>query len=150
MIKRSNKTNKDKKILSLLKTQYNKNTELSKIVCNILPDEFSLSIFQCFYNQNTLTIVISNQLLASKLRYNLPYLKQQLQKSSKFHSLRKIRLQINTSMEAHKQQVNHLLKPIHSDKSSELLLSLSDSIDNDELKLSLKKLSQHIKTQKHS
>ena len=146
MIKKSNKTNKDKKILSELKYQYTKNIDLSKIVCDLLPDEFCFSIYHCFYNQSTLTVVITNQLLASKLRYNLPQLKQQLQKLAQFHLLRKIRLQINTVITINQQETKKLSKPIYSDKSSELLLSLSNSIDNPELQQSLKKLSQHIKT----
>jgi len=139
------KTNKDKKILSELKNKYLKNAKIVKLVCDILPDEFSLHISQCVFNQNTLTIVISNQLIASKLRYSLPQLKKQLQTFDTFRLLRKIRLQINTAISPDKGETKNISKPVYSDKSAELLFSLSDTIDNPELQQSLKKLSQHIK-----
>jgi len=146
MIKKFNKISKDKTILSKLQTQYNKNTELSKIICNILPDEFSLYISQCFFNQNTLTIITTNQLIASKLRYSLPQIKKQLIVIPAFKTLKKIRLQISTPTPSPKQDKNkNISKPVYSDKSAELVLSLADCINNDELQQSLKKLSQHIK-----
>lgn len=145
MIKKPKKTNKDKKILSELKTQYIKNTKLYKSVCSILPGEFNLSISQCFFNQNTLTIIIPNQLIASKLRYSLPQLKKQLQQLNDFHHLRKIRLQINAALIPQKKQAKNLSQPVYSDKSAELLLNLSETIDNPQLQQSLKKLSQNIK-----
>jgi hypothetical protein len=145
MRKKTIRATRDKKILTELNAQYNRNKELLKKVTNSLPDEFKLTISQCTYYQNTLTIIISSQLIASKLRYSLPQLKKQLQLFDIFCSLRKIRLQISPAISVHKQETKNMSKPVYSDKTAELLLFLSETIDNPELQLSLKKLAQHVK-----
>ncbi|MFK5893882.1 MAG: DciA family protein [Pseudomonadota bacterium] len=148
MRKKSKQALKDKKILGNLNAQYIKNNELLLKICSNLPEEFRSNISQCSFYQNTLTIMVSNQLIASKLRYCLPQLKKKLQTFDFFCSLRKIRLQINTAITAdNKNQAKNFSKPVYSDKTADLLLSLSNTIANPALQTSLKKLARHIKVQ---
>ncbi len=137
---------KDKKILAEFYKQNSKNTNLSEYVFKLIPSEYKLDILQCIYAKPILTLVVSNQLSASKIRYLLPQLKNQLQANEFFHSLRKIRLQINTQHQPKTAIPQNISKPVYSNTSASLLLSLSNSIDSKGLQESLQKLARHIKS----
>ncbi|MFK5985025.1 MAG: DciA family protein [Pseudomonadota bacterium] len=139
------KTRKDKKILAGLYSQNSKNIALSEQVSQFLTEGFKPHICQCSFHQQILTIVVSSQLIASKLRYALPQLKNQLKGINIFRSLRKIRLQINQAKKQKQLTAVKISKPVYSNNSANLVLALSENINDPELQLSLQKLAQHIK-----
>jgi hypothetical protein len=146
---------KDKRTLSKLSADYAKNKKLTQIVIASLSDDFKEVISQSMLFQNTLTITVSNQLLASKLRYSLTNLKNKLKTYAEFNTLRKIKIHIQLNQTlihgtAHKDKQaitkdKNSSKPVYSNSSSSLLSSFSNSIDDIELQESLNKLAKHIK-----
>ncbi len=146
---------KDKRVLSKLYIDYAKNKKLSQIVLDCLSEDFNEVISQSILFQNTLTIVVSNQLLASKLRYSLTNLKSKLKTYDEFKTLRKIKLHIQSSQvlihgNAHrdKQAIvkdKNITKPVYSNNSSNLLSNFSNSVNDIDLQESLNRLAKHIR-----
>jgi hypothetical protein len=146
---------KDKRVLSKLYIDYAKNKNLTQIVLDCLSADLKIAISQSILFQNTLTIVVSNQLLASKLRYSLTNLKNKLKTYDEFKALRKIKLHIQSSQvlvhgNAHrdKQAIandKNLTQPVYSNHSSDLINNFSNSVKDEELQESLDRLAKHIR-----
>lgn len=132
-------------ILSEIKKRQFNNQRLLQLVLNQIESEYHVDIVQCSLHQNILTISVSKQLVATKLRYNLTQLTKKLQNIPEFHSLKKIKLQISLLPSAEKiVYVEPPFEPVYSNKSSELINSLSKTIGDPELSKSLKRLAKHI------
>jgi len=136
----------------ILQSLFNKSQQLkrlSKIVCEQLPIEYQDKIFVLNYHNKLLLLGTNEQLLASKLRYLLPQLKNALLEKAAFKNLLRVKVKVTSLQQpafaSNKQkQKTHL---IYSDKSSQLLSEFSDSLEEEDsaLQSSLKRLAQHIR-----
>jgi len=139
---------KDKNTLLDLYAKTAQKSTLKKQVVDVIPDEIKEHIIDCFMHQTLLTLVVENQLIASKIRYILPQLKGKLQSHDEFKILRKIRLQIKVSKLKEKILIDKGPKPQYSIASSSLLNELAESIGDQELQNALIKLAKHVKEKK--
>lgn len=139
----------------ILQSLHNKNQQLkrwSKIIANFLPLEFQDSVFVLSYQNQQLLLGTQEQLLASKLRYLLPQLQDNLQRHPAFTQLASIKLKVTPA-----SQVNSVLSSLqsntihfYSDESAQILSEFSDSLGEDPeeqaLRNALNKLAGHIKS----
>ena len=108
----------------------------------LLPTEIAPHCRLANVQDDVLTLAVTSNVWASRLRYQLPQLLRQLKRHRRFHHLKEIRLVVlPESRQRHRQRPPLKLTL----KSAEVINSAASSIDDKRLSAALRKLVRHAK-----
>lgn len=127
---------------------------LSKRLLSYLPNEFAhkisvlgltVSALNKKSNKQILLVSVTSAAWASKLRFYLPSLKRSLCAEAQFSHIQSIRISVNSATTTRQPRPSKSAQPlVYSNHSAQIVADSAQYINDEGLKSSLLRLSQHI------